>query len=203
MTEFIRSTSLLLVLLNPFLVSVYLIDVFEKLDRKQFTQVLIRAGLIASIVFCCFAMLGDAVFSRIVQAEFASFQIFGGVVFLLIGLQFVFLGPKAIEILRGESQHLAGAIAMPVLIGPGTISASIIIGKRHDLVSAWAIVLIAVITSILLLLVLKALYDFVQPRREPLVQRYIEIAGRITAMIVGTIAVDMIMQGIRTWADKF
>ena len=203
MTEFIRSTGLLLVLLNPFLVSVYLIDVFEKLDRKQFTQVLIRAGLIASIVFCCFAMLGDAVFSRIVQAEFASFQIFGGVVFLLIGLQFVFLGPKAIEILRGESQHLAGAIAMPVLIGPGTISASIIIGKRHDLVSAWTIVLIAVITSILLLLVLKALYDFVQPRREPLVQRYIEIAGRITAMIVGTIAVDMIMQGIRTWADKF
>lgn len=97
MTEFIRSTSLLLVLLNPFLVSVYLIDVFEKLDRKQFTQVLIRAGLIASIVFCCFAMLGDAVFSRIVQAEFASFQIFGGVVFLLIGLQFVFLGPKAIR----------------------------------------------------------------------------------------------------------
>ena len=203
MTEFISSTGLLLVLLNPFLVSVYLIDVFEKLNRKQFTQVLIRAGLIASIVFCCFAMLGDAVFSRIVQAEFASFQIFGGVVFLLIGLQFVFLGPKAIEILRGESQHLAGAIAMPVLIGPGTISASIIIGKRHDLVSAWAIVLIAVITSILLLLVLKALYDFVQPRREPLVQRYIEIAGRITAMIVGTIAVDMIMQGIRTWANNF
>jgi multiple antibiotic resistance protein len=176
MTEFISSTGLLLVLLNPFLVSVYLVDVFEKLDRKQFTQVLIRAGLIASIVFGCFAMLGDAVFSRIVQAEFASFQIFGGVVFLLIGLQFVFLGPKAIEILRGESQHLAGAIAMPVLIGPGTISASIIIGKRHDMVSAWAIVLIAVITSILLLLVLKALYDFVQPRREPLVQRYIEIA---------------------------
>jgi multiple antibiotic resistance protein len=203
MTEFISSIGLLLVLLNPFLVSVYLVDVFEKLNRKQFTQVLIRAGLIASIVFCCFAMLGDAVFSRIVQAEFASFQIFGGVVFLLIGLQFVFLGPKAIEILRGESQHLAGAIAMPVLIGPGTISASIIIGKRHDMVSAWAIVLIAVITSILLLLVLKALYDFVQPRREPLVQRYIEIAGRITAMIVGTIAVDMIMQGIRTWADKF
>ncbi|MFT5395716.1 MAG: multiple antibiotic resistance protein [Gammaproteobacteria bacterium] len=203
MTEFISSIGLLLVLLNPFLVSVYLVDVFEKLNRKQFTQVLIRAGLIASIVFCCFAMLGDAVFSRIVHAEFASFQIFGGIVFLIIGLQFVFLGPKAIEILRGESQHLAGAIAMPVLIGPGTISASIIIGKRHDLVSACVIVLIAVITSILLMLVLKALYDFVHTRREPLVQRYIEIAGRITAMIVGTIAVDMIMQGIRTWAGKF
>ena len=38
MTDFIRSTGLLLVLLNPFLVIVYLIDVLEKLDQKQFTQ---------------------------------------------------------------------------------------------------------------------------------------------------------------------
>ena len=50
------------------------------------------------------------------QAEFASFQIFGGVVFLLIGLQFVFRGPAAIEILNGKSEHLAGAIAMSVLL---------------------------------------------------------------------------------------
>jgi small neutral amino acid transporter SnatA (MarC family) len=43
----------------------------------------------------------------------------------------------------------------------------------------------------------------VRPRREALIQRYIEIAGRITALVVGTIAVDMIMQGIRSWVDKF
>jgi len=203
MTEFVRSGALLLVLLNPFLVIVYLIDVMQKLDRLQFRNVLIRAGLIAIAAFCSFAILGDAIFSDIVQANFASFQIFGGIVFLLIGIQFVFRGPTTIEILRGESEHLAGAIAMPVLIGPGTISASVIIGKRHDYLIACVAVLLAVTISIIIMLLLKSVYDAVRPRQERLVQRYIEIAGRITALYVGTVSVEMIMQGLRSWATTF
>lgn len=203
MTDFIHSSALLLVLLNPFLVILYLVDVIEKLGPKQFANVMLRAGLIASAVFCVFALLGDAVFSGFVQAEFASFQIFGGLVFLLIGLQFVFRGPAAIEILRGKSEHLAGAIAMPVLIGPGTISASVIIGKRLDPLSACAAVIAAVFIFVVVVLALKALHDYVRPRNESLVQRYIEIAGRIMALFVGTVSVEMIMQGIRTWAEKF
>ena len=66
MTEFIKSSALLLVLLNPFLVVLYLVDVVEKLERRQFAQVLIRAGLISSVVFCSFAILGDAIFSSVV-----------------------------------------------------------------------------------------------------------------------------------------
>ena len=203
MSDFFKSSALLFVLLNPFLVVVYLIDVMQKLERRQFRQVMIRASLIASAVFCFFAILGDAVFSDIVQARFASFQIFGGLVFLLIGLQFVYRGPLAIEMLRGESEHIAGAIAMPVLIGPGTISASVIIGKRHEPLFACAAVLFAVFCSVVIMLLLKALYDYVRPRQERLIQRYIEVTGRITALYVGTVSVDMIMQGLRAWAVKF
>jgi len=203
MIDLLRSLALLLVLLNPFLVIIYLIDVVQKLDRKQFVRVLIRAGLIATAVFCCFAVLGDTVFSSVMHVNFASFQIFGGVVFLLIGLQFVFRGPAAIEILRGESQHLTGAIAMPILIGPGTISASVIIGQRHEMMPACGVVLAAVLVSILIMIGLKSLHDFVRPKREQLIQRYIEIAGRITALFVGTVSVEMIMQGIRAWAATF
>ena len=203
MTDLIQSSALLLVLLNPFLLIVYLIDVVQKLDGRGFTRVLIRAGLIAMAVFWFFAALGDAVFSNVMHAEFASFQIFGGVVFLLIGLQFVFLGPTALEILRGESEHLAGAIAMPILIGPGTISASIIIGKRHDIMPACRAVLVAVLVSTVIMIGLKALHDYVRPKHELLIQRYIEIVGRITALFVGTVSVEMIMQGVRTWAKKF
>lgn len=142
-------------------------------------------------------------FSEIVQANFASFQIFGGVIFLLIGLQFVFRGPTAIEMLRGESKHLAGAIAMPILVGPGTISASVIIGQRQNVVMASASVVFAVFASIMVMVGLKALHDYVRPRNEPAVQRYIEIAGRITALFVGTISVEMIMRGLRTWYVSF
>lgn len=203
MSDYFRSLTLLLVLLNPFLVIVYLVDVVEKLDRRTFTRVLIRAGLIAGAVFCAFAVLGDAVFSDIIHADFASFQIFGGVIFLLIGLQFVFRGPQAIEILRGESEHLSGAIAMPLLIGPGTISASVIVGQRHQVLHSSLIILIAVLLTVGVMLALKWIHDYVRPRREPLIQRYIEIAGRITALFVGTVSVEMIMRGIQTWAGKF
>ena len=203
MTNFIQSAMLLFLLLNPFLVIIYLVDVVQKLDRSKFCRVMLRAGLIASAVFFSFALLGDAIFTRFMQVEFASFQIFGGIIFLLIGIQFVFRGPTAIEILRGESQHIAGAIAMPVLIGPGTISASVVIGKRLDPFAACTAVLIAVAACIITIMLLKSLHDVVRPRREALIQRYIEIAGRITALFVGTVAVDMIMQGIKAWSDKF
>lgn len=203
MTDFARSTALLLVLLNPFLVIIYLTDVVQKLQRETFHRVLVRAGLIATMVFCGFALVGDAVFGDFMQVEFASFQIFGGVIFLLIGVQFVFRGPDAIEILRGESEYLAGAIAMPVLIGPGTISASVVIGKRLEPLPACAAVLTAVIACLVSMALLKSLHDYVRERHEALIERYIEIAGRITALFVGTVAVDMLMQGIRAWAEKF
>ena len=203
MTDFLKSTTLLLTLLNPFLVIIYLVDVIQKLEPEQFRRVLVRAGLIASTVFCSFAILGDTIFSRLMQVEFASFQIFGGIVFLLIGIQFVFRGPTALETLRGESKHIAGSIAMPVFIGPGTISASVIIGKRHEPFVACIAVVAAVVICLVAIIFLKFTHDWVNHTREALVQRYIEIAGRITALYIGTVAIDMIMQGLRTWINKF
>ena len=203
MTSLIESGTLLLALLNPFLLSVYLAGPMNQLDQTRFRQVLMRAGIIAGAVFCCFAVLGDAIFSTVIRAEFASFQIFGGLVFVLIGLQFLFKGPNAIEILQGEPAHISGAIAMPVLIGPGTISASVIIGKRHEALTASATVVAAVFLSLVIVVLLKALHDYVRPRSETLVERYIEISGRITALYVGTVAIEMIMLGIGSWLEKY
>ena len=203
MSDFIRSITLLLTLLNPFLVIIYLVDVVQNLKRRQFRHAIFIAGLIAIVVFCCFAILGDTIFSGLMQVEFASFQIFGGIVFLLIGIQFVFRGPTAIEMLRGESRDIAGSIAMPVLIGPGTISASVIIGKKHDPLLACLAVVIAVVVCLIVIALLKSFHDVVRPTREALIERYIVIAGRITALYVGTVAINMIMQGLLTWAHKF
>jgi multiple antibiotic resistance protein len=203
MNDVLRSVALLFLLLNPFLVIVYLVDVVQRLERNQFRNVMLRAGLISVVVFCCFAILGDTVFSRLMQADFASFQIFGGIVFLIIGIQFVFRGSSAIEVLRGESAHVAGAIAMPILIGPGTISAAVIIGERHDPVTACGAIAASVLASVVIVLGLKRLHDWVRPRNEPLIERYIEVAGRITALFVGTFSIQMIMQGLREWVSKF
>lgn len=202
MTEYLKSSALLVTLLNPFLIIIYLADIVKTLKSEKFRNVLIRAGIIAGSVFCVFAILGDTIFSGIMQVEFASFQIFGGIVFLLIGIQFVFKGPSALEMLRGESEYIAGSIAMPVLIGPGTISASVVIGKRHEPVSACLVILTSVAICLIFILVLKVLHDSVHHTREGLIERYIEITGRLAALYVGTVAIEMIMQGAVTWINK-
>lgn len=201
MVDFIRATTLLFMLLNPFLLVVYLIDVFDKLPMATFRRVIIRAGIISIIVFSLAAILGDVLFKDLLQAEFASFQVFGGVVFLMIALRFVFEGNSAIKGLRGESRHIAGSIAMPLMIGPGTIGASIVVGKRLSQVNAVLAIMLAVLASVSLMIVLKHVHDYVRVRNEDLVQRYIDVAGRVTALVVGTFAIEMIMRGLAAWSD--
>lgn len=198
---FIKSVMLLLILLNPFLVIVYLIDILYKYTVKGFTKVLVQAGLISSAVFIFFALAGEFFFKSIIQAEFASFQVFGGVIFLLIAVNFVFKGGSAIESLRGESKFVAGAIAMPILIGPGSISYSIIIGESLSPLLASLAIITAITISTVTMIGLKILYNRIQSKNEVIIERYIEISGRITAIILGTIAFDLIMKGVKFWIN--
>ena len=202
MDPFIKSFLLLFMLLNPFLLIIYLVDLVQEMDFHAFLKVLIRASCISSAVFITFALLGDLIFERLLQADFASFQIFGGIVFLMIGLQFVFKGPDAIKNLRGKPEHIAGAIAMPIMIGPGTVSASILAGR--ELPPVWAItsILLAIGLVAAIMIGLKKVHDIVRTRNEPLIERYVEVAGRIVALVVGTYAIEMIMQGASIWAQQ-
>lgn len=199
MQEFVSASTLLFMLLNPFLLVVYLIDVFQKLSVAIFVRVILRAGLISAGVFSFSAVLGEVFFRDILHARFAAFQIFGGIVFLLIGLRFVFEGNAAIEALRGESRYIAGAIAMPLMIGPGTIGASILIGKCLGQWPAVLSICLTVLLSVAVMIILKRVHDIVRTHNEPMVERYIEVAGRITALVVGTFAMEMILQGAETW----
>lgn len=202
MAEFLRASTFMLTLLNPFLVVIYLTDVIQKRSYRDFSRIMAMAGLISSLVFCTFAVVGDLIFKAI-QAEFASLQIFGGIIFLLISIQFVFQGNVMIEGLRGESRMLSGAIAMPVFIGPGTISGSVLAGERLSSAAAIAAIVLAVAVSVVVVVMLKQLHDHIKPRYEKLIDSYVEIAGRVTALYLGTISVEMIMRGLQDWIVMF
>ncbi|MCW3806146.1 MarC family protein [Plebeiibacterium marinum] len=198
----IESIGLLLVLLNPFLIIVYLIDIVKKKSRELFLKILIRAGVISFFAFSMFALLGDSIFKDVFNASFASFQIFGGIVFLITGLQFIFKGGASIETLRGESKHVAGAIAMPIFIGPGTISYSVIIGEQLDKISAVVAIAITLILCIFIIYVLKWIHDKIQSTKEELIEQYIDIAGRVIAFLLGTISIELIMNGTGFWLAR-
>lgn len=197
--QFFNSAILMLVLLNPLLMSAYLIDVIRALDTGMFTRVLARAFVISGVVFLAFAWAGDSIFTRLLQVRFEAFLVFGGLVFLIIAIRFMINGANVIDTLRGPPEHLAGSIAMPFMIGPGTVSASVLTGVRLPMLYAALAIIVALVTSCLLLVVFKRLHDWVRERNEPLVERYVEIAGRISALLIGTIAVEMMMKGVESW----
>lgn len=202
MDPFVKAFLLLFMLLNPFLLIVYLVDLVQELDLRTFFRILNRAAWISSAVFVTFALIGELIFERLLQAHFASFQIFGGIIFLMIGLQFVFKGPDAIKSMRGKPEHIAGAIAMPIMIGPGTVSASILAGKQLSPLLAVAAILLAVFLAVIIMLGLKRVHDIVRTRNEPLIERYVEVVGRVVALVVGTYSIEMIMQGLGDWLSR-
>ncbi len=197
--EFYKSFILMFVLLNPFSLSVYLLDLVRDLNIKEFSSVLIRASFISGAAYITFALTGDAIFKDLLQVRFAAFLLFGGIVFLILGLRYVFNGSEALVELRGSPEHLAGSVALPFMIGPGTVSASVLAGSQLEPMFAILAIVLALGLSDISLILLKYLHDYVKTRNEPLVERYIDIVGRISALVVGTIAVEMILQGIELW----
>jgi multiple antibiotic resistance protein len=195
---FLKSLALFLVLFNPFLMSIYLLDLIQDLDHRTFLRVLLRATVISGVVFLLFAWGGERIFTNILQVRFESFLIFGGVVIFIIALQMMFTGSDAIKRMRGgDPAHLSGSIAMPFMIGPGTISASVVTGNILPYDGAAAAIVLSLALTVAMLVGLKQAFDMIKVRNLDLLGRYIDIAGRAGALLTGTIGVQMIMQGIR------
>ena len=190
---------LLFALLNPFLMSVYLLDLITDLPRALFVRVLARGALVSAVVFSIFAWSGDAIFSDVLHVRFASFQVFGGIIFLAIGVRFVFTGAEAMRSMRGKAEHIAGSIAMPFMIGPGTVSASVVAGARLPVPDAIAVIFLTLAVTVALVASIKLAHDYLKATNARLVDRYVEIVGRISALLIGTFAIEMIFEGVGTW----
>ncbi|MFZ5698374.1 MAG: MarC family protein [Pseudomonadota bacterium] len=203
METFVKSAWLLFLLLNPFLMSIYLMALIRDLNRQTFSLVMQRAHLVSFGVFGSFAVLGDRLFTQVFNVRFASFLIFGGIVFLLIGVRSVFSGTLALLETRGAPAHLAGAVAMPFMIGPGTVSAAVFAGAQQPWPLALAAVATALIASYVAIVLFKRLLDSARKRDESLVQGYIEVTGRIVALFTGTYAIEMILRGAEIIARDF
>lgn len=199
MNAFVESALLVFVLLNPFIMSVYLLELVKGLESRAFSIQLLRAGIISFVVFALFALAGDVIFETVFQIHFSSFLIFGGITFLIIGIRLILGASAPIEALHPASGQISGSIAMPFIVGPGTISASVLAGSRLPPVAAVAAIGIALVAALVAIIGFKCLHDYVQRHNEKLIHRYVEVAGRVTALFTGSFAIEMILRGIDGW----
>jgi len=195
---FTRQFLMMLVLLNPFILSVYLLELVTELEFRQFARQLTRAMFISFVVFVLFAWAGDRLFEDAFQVRFFAFRIFGGITFLIVGIRLITGAGGAVRT-GPQEREAAAAIAMPFIVGPGTISAAVVAGARLDRPSAVLAIGLATLTALALMLLFKWVHDVLQARHERLLDRYTEIAGRATALFAGSFAVDMILRGVEDW----
>ena len=199
MALFLDSFVLLLVLLNPFILGVYMTELVDTLEFKKFAKHVVRAALFSVVTFIVFARFGETIFQDAMQIHFPSFLIFGGITFLIVGIRLILGVGPAIRLVKPDSDQISAAIAMPLIVGPGTISASVLAGARLNFASAAGAIALAVLVATLLLLAYKLINDYVRSRNERLVRQYTEIVGRAVALFTGSFAIEMIAKGVQGW----
>lgn len=196
MQDVVHSIVTFVAILNPFALCLYLTGIMEDLERRQFAVVLAQASSISFAVFAVFATGGDLLLVNVLGVNPSALRVFGGALFFVVGYNYATKGYKAAEQLRGELHELPSTIALPYMIGAGTITQSILVGKRHPWHTSVLLLLVGVVLSYLVVIAFRELGDRMSRTRGQVFARYVNILARVNGLLIGAISTDMIFQGI-------
>lgn len=198
MTRMILNSLLpFLAILNPFALCLYLAGVMDDLEPRKFIKVLLWASLISLIVFVVFAVTGEALLVDFLDVRPEALRIFGGVIFFVVAYNYVTKGYRAAEVLRGGLDELPSAIALPFMIGAGTITQAILLGKKNGPYLSIFLLFLGLCISFVIVIAFKLIRDRLKEKRERVFERYINILSRINGLLIGAISAEMVVSGIK------
>lgn len=185
-------------MMNPFALFLYLTPIMKELKDKDFLLVLTKASIISFVIILFFILSGDIIFNLLFRIEFNSFRIFGGIVIFSFAYYYIVKGQKALIQLRGSLDDLAAEIAMPFMVGAGTISIAIIAAEENTIMVNLLILPLILIINFTIIITLKKIRDHImQKRLRVAFDKSMGIFLRLTGFFVGAIGIDMILRGIK------
>jgi multiple antibiotic resistance protein len=185
-----------LALLNPFALFIYLRPVMVGLSGKAFAKVLLQASVISLLIYFIFAVSGIFLFEKILQIKFESFRIFGGLVISALALMVILTGKHALIHIKEDLDDLASEIALPYMVGAGTISLSIIIGNTLPPLASFLVLFFVVSLNYIAVLILKQIREYLPTKFQIAFDKSMGILLRLSAFLIGAIGLNMIMTGI-------
>ncbi|HEU4985791.1 MAG TPA: MarC family protein [Rhizobiaceae bacterium] len=171
------------------------------MNRSERNQVAIRASIIGFGVLALFAIAGSAILS-VFGITLPAFRVAGGMLLFYIAFEMIFERRQerheksAVRAVTKDMIHNIAAfpLAIPLIAGPGAISATVLISGAFDSVLA-KIALVAIILACIL-----ATYAvFVLAER---IDRFLGETGRsiltrLLGVILAALAVQFVADGIR------
>ena len=177
----------LFIILDPLLS----VPVFAGMTKGQTSAEIHRQAFIAVAVagalMYIFLIFNTAIFT-ILGLNFAAFQIAGGIILFLLGLQ------EALGIELGRSKgHTASAagvvIGTPLLCGPGTITTVMLLSKEYGLLIPFVAITLSLLATWFILYYAEGIQCI-------LGDVVTDIMGKVLGMLVAAIAVRIIASGI-------
>lgn len=194
----ISSIVAFLVMLNPFALFLYLMPVMNELSRRQFLRVLLKASMISFVIFTAFLFFGELLLYHIFQIDFDSFRIFGGVIIFSFAYLYIVKGQRALITMKEDLDDLAAEIALPFMIGAGTLSLTIIMGHDFKWVESLLSLVIILAANFLFIVFLKGIRERLSAEKLKVAfDKNMEVLLRLFGFFVGAIGVNMVIQGIK------
>jgi multiple antibiotic resistance protein len=199
-SEYSRFLIALFAILTPFAAIPIFLGMTEGRTREQRNAIAQSAVLTVATVLVSSVFLGDAVLT-VLGTSLASFRVGGGIVLLLIALSLLNASVSAMKHTEQEADEAGQRTAigvvplgLPLLAGPGSISAVIIEAQRGH---GWEHFAILVSCILAVCGGLLATLRLAVPIGNKLGQTGLNIMNRLTGLLLAAVAVEIIAAGLR------
>ena len=191
----------LIALVNPLGVLPMFISLTQDFTPAQKQRAIRTAALTVALVIGTCALLGEQII-KFFGISTASLQVSGGLLILLMSLSMLNAQPSGAKTTaeeRDEAEHkdTIGVVPLgiPLLTGPGAMSTVIVLAGKSNHVSDYAALIgSGVVIAALVWLTLQ----MAQPIARVMGRTGINIATRIMGLLVAAVAVEFIVEGLKT-----
>jgi len=185
-------TLALVALINP-ISKIFLVSTLnEKYSTKEINHILIRSSIVALVILLLFIFLGNFLLTRFFHIEIYSFKIAGGIVLFMRGLDAL---NKGLFFELKHKQKLEDMsivpLASPMIAGPATITAAVSFPAQYGISITSISIIIAILINLLIMILTPLMVSHLSKHN---------IMGaliRITGLIVATIGIQMVLDGIK------
>ena len=195
----IFSTALLLCLvLDPVGNIPAFLAVLNKVPPARHRRILVREMLIALVALVLFLFLGEHILAAL-QVSYGSLGAAGGIILFLIAVRMVFPSPKGVfNEESDDGEPFIVPLAIPLIAGPGTMATLMLLTAREP--GKWPIWLAALLLA---WLVSGVILLFAERLGRLLGKRTLAAIERLMGLILTTVAVEMLINGIGQAYEKF
>ena len=163
----------------------------------------VKAVIVAAVILLLFAV-GGAPFLALMGISLEAFRIFGGLLLFLLSLEMVFAresGTRTSSSEAAESKRRADIsvfpLAFPFIAGPGALATLLLwFGPLH-LPAQGALFGAYLVAATLVLLISLVLMLLADPLMRIIGVTGANVAGRLSGVILGALAVQFVLDGLR------